>query len=171
MAKSNFKKHKRTIIAAAVCSLAVVSILAIFPAIKNYTYGSAQRPDYQTVAPYGKSAQELGGWKRVSPPDQDPVFAYTDTIDDVSISVSQQQLPESFLSDTEEQVAELAKKFNATTKIDAFGTTAYLGTSAKGPQSVILTKNDLLIMIKSKSRINNQSWAEYIQSLVSQNES
>lgn len=122
--------------------------------------------EYQTVLPESKSITQLGGWKRVSPPDSDPVYAFTDKIDDTIISVSQQPLPESFKQGgVDNQVADLAKKFNATTSFDAGATTAYIGTSAKGPQSVIFTKNSLLILIKSQAKIDEASWGRYIKSL------
>jgi len=121
--------------------------------------------EYQTVLPSGESISALGGWKRVSPPGSGPVYAYIDAIDGIAISVSQQPLPKSFEGHSDSQVAELAKKFNATTKIDASGTTVYLGTSAKGPQSVILTKNGLLILIKSQGKIEDSSWATYATAL------
>lgn len=125
----------------------------------------AKMPEYQTVLPGTKPISELGGWRRISPPQKDPVFAYADTIGDVSISISQQPLPASFRSDVDGQVAEMAKKFNATTKIDAEGTKVYIGTSVKGPQSAILTKHDLLILIKSQSKIDDVAWVEYVKSL------
>lgn len=166
-----FRQHKKLILGFGI-SIGVVAIGSVAAVvISQHSHSRSARPDYKTVAPYNKSSQELGGWKRVSPPDQDPVFAYSDTLKGVSISVSQQPLPSSFRTNTKEKVAELAKKFNATNKIDAFGTPAYIGTSAKGPQSVILTKSSLLIMIKSQGKIPDQSWAEYIQSLVLQNDS
>lgn len=122
--------------------------------------------EYQTVLPESKSITQLGGWKRVSPPDSEPVYAYSDKIGDTSISVSQQPLPESFKKDgIDSEVADLAKKFNATTTFDADTTTAYIGTSAKGPQSVIFTKNSLLILIKSQAKIDEPSWIRYVKSL------
>ncbi len=121
--------------------------------------------EYQTVLPANKSITELGGWKRVSPPTGDPVYAYTDKIDGISVSISQQPLPKSFTDDLDTQLAELAKKFSATTKIDANGATVYVGTSAKGPQSAILSKNGLLILIKSTDKISDAAWAKYAKSL------
>lgn len=122
-------------------------------------------PDYQTVLPKGKSIEELGGWQQVSPPGSDPVFAFADTVDGVSVSVSQQPLPESFKTDIEGRVAELAKKFNATTQLEADDMTVYVGTSAKGPQSVIFTKKGLLVLIKSQQKIQDSAWTAYISSL------
>lgn len=121
--------------------------------------------EYQTVLPAGKSIKDLGGWKRVSPTTNDPVYAYTDTIGAATINVSEQPLPASFVGDTDDQVAELAKKFNATTKIEAGTVKVYIGSSARGPQSVIFTKNSLLILIKSQVKIDDTEWAKYVKSL------
>lgn len=125
----------------------------------------AKLPEFQAVLPGTTSISELGGWRRISPPQKEPVFAYADTIGDIPISISQQALPASFQSDVSGQVAEMAKKFNATTKIDAGDTKVYVGTSVKGPQSAILTKNGLLILIKSQSKVDDAAWAEYVKSL------
>lgn len=160
----------RTLVTVGVVVVVVIGYLAIVlmshkPGETSGVNRTLSGPEYQTVVPAGKSVEDLGGWKRVSPPENDPVYAYEDTIDGVGISVSQQPLPETFTGKIDHQVAELAKKFNATDKLDADGTTVYVGTSAKGPQSVILTKNRLLILIKSQKKISDASWVSYIKSL------
>lgn len=122
-------------------------------------------PTFPTVSPKTKSIETLGGWKRVSPPGKDPVFAYTDSIDGVPIIVSQQALPSSFSDNREQKVAELAKKFNATKTVEVGNTKMYLGTSAKGPQSAIVAKNNILILIKSERKISDKAWVSYLQTL------
>ncbi len=123
-------------------------------------------PAYDTVLPGGKTAEALGGWTRISPPNRDAVWAYTDSIGGIPISVSQQKLPADFkTSDTDEQVSQLAKDFDAQETITAASTTVYIGTSAKGPQSVIFNMNDLLILIKSTAPIAKDQWVAYINSL------
>jgi hypothetical protein len=139
--------------------------LSVRTVIDSNSSANAKKPTYHTMLPTGKSIAALGGWKRVSPPGKDPVFAYTDTIDSIPISVSQQPLPQSFKNDAANQTAEVAKKFNATDKVDAGTIDVYVGTSAKGPQSVIFTKNNLLVLIKSEKKIKDASWATYAQSL------
>lgn len=134
-------------------------------ATQNDTTTTDGTINYQTMLPAGKSIDDLGGWQRVSPPEGDPVFAYTDSIDGISISVSQQPLPKSLKGDVDGWVADLAKKFNATTRIAADDISVYVGTSAKGPQSAIFTKDNLLILIKSETKIEDQSWATYARSL------
>lgn len=146
--------------------LAVTACLTVGAVVfAKSTDVTSQKPNYKTILPEGRSIKELGGWKRVSPPNNDPVFAYADTLNNIPISVSEQPLPRSFKSDTSNKVAELAQKFNATDKTEANGTTIYIGTSSKGPQSVIFTKNDVLILIKSEKKISNTSWASYASSL------
>lgn len=126
---------------------------------------SSKNPEFQTILPNNKSATDVGGWKRVSPPENDPVFAYTDIISGIAISVSQQPLPESFNNNVNGHVADLAKKFNATNKINVNDTAVYIGTSAKGPQSVIFTKQNLLVLIKSQNKIDDIAWESYVASL------
>lgn len=144
--------------------LAGIVLVALF-ALNKPDSSSAQSPDYKTVLPGGKTIDSLGGWQRVSPPEGDPVFAYTDTIDGIYVSVSQQPLPDSFKNNASSEVEALAKKFNATTQFRAGSTKVYIGTSAKGPQSVIFTKDSLLILIKSREKIEEKSWVTYIESL------
>ncbi len=131
----------------------------------NYATKTYQNPDFQTVLPNGKSVGQFGGWQRVSPVGKDPVFAYADSVNGVAVSVSEQPLPAALRADPSDQVASLAEKFNATDQIAAGDTTVHVGTSAKGPQSAVLTKNDLLILIKSASKIADTSWANYVESL------
>ena len=143
--------------------IAVVVIVAIIS--QMLAQRDASDPSFQTVLPSGQAITSLGGWHRVTPPGDDPVFAYSDTIDSVPISVSEQPLPDAFKRDTASAVADLAKQYNATTKLKAGDVAVYVGTSAKGPQSTILTKHNLLILIKSKSQIDNSSWTDYVSSL------
>lgn len=143
----------------------IVIVIIIAMVSQMLAQRDASDPSFQTVLPSGQSITSLGGWHRVTPPGDDPVFAYGDTINSVPISVSEQPLPDAFKHDTASAVADLAKQYNATTKLKAGDTVVYIGTSAKGPQSTILTKHNLLILIKSKNQIDNSSWTDYISSL------
>lgn len=125
---------------------------------------ASDTPTYKTITPADKTAGAVT-WKRVSPPNSDAVYAYSDKIDNVVIMVSQQPLPDAFKDDPDGKTGELAKGFGATTKIDADGTKVYLGASSEGPQSVIFAKNNLLILMKSQSKISNDGWTNYIKTL------
>lgn len=122
-------------------------------------------PPYPTLLPAGKKVNDLGGWTRVSPPGKNPVYAFVDTVSGVRISVSQQPLPPKFKDDTAEQIKQLALGFNATEKVATDNITVYIGTSAEGSQSVILSKSGLLILIKSTAQVPNDQWTSYVNSL------
>lgn len=123
-----------------------------------------QQPEFETALPMGKSIDSLGGWTRISPPDKEPVYAYVDSISGVTINVSQQPLPETFKKNPNE-LAKLAEQFSAKEKVPAGDVTLYVGTSAKGPQSVILARDDLLILMKSANKLTNDQWAAYVATL------
>ncbi len=131
---------------------------------KQASQTSSDTPTYTTITPADKTAGTVT-WKRVSPPNSDPVFAYADKVDNVAIMVSQQPVPNNFKDDIDGKTAELAKGFGATTKVDAGDVKIYVGTSSDGPQSAIFVKNNLLVLIKSQSKISNEGWANYIKAL------
>ena len=93
------------------------------------------------------------------------VVNYQDDIGGVAITISQQPLPSNFKDDTEAKVKKLAEDFAATKTIATANPTAYVGTSAKGPQTVIFSKKDLLVFIQSTKEIDDKDWAEYITNL------
>jgi hypothetical protein len=158
---------KRTIIIGGIIGILTLAGFLTWLLINQLSSAApaTETPDFATVLPEGKSAGDLGGWTRVSPPENDPVYAYVDTIAGVTISVSEQPLPASFQANTPERVAELASQYNATTELDASGTKVYIGASARGPQSVIFTKNNLLVLIKSQAKIEDAAWVSYVSSL------
>jgi hypothetical protein len=126
-----------------------------------------KKPDYPTILPSNKSIVDLGGWVLVSPPEQkDPAFAYVDNIGGVAINVTQQLLPDKLKNSGEKGVAELAESFGATHKVKTSGgQTFYIGTASSGPQSVIFSTEQLLILIKSAKKINDSEWANYLDNL------
>lgn len=170
-AKQPKKRFKITLKKAAIPTaiLLIVIVVWVVMSPEEEAQPVVNGPNYTTILPEGESVVTLGGWKRVSPPENDPVYAYSDEVSDVPITVSQQPIPSKFGRNIESQVKKLAQSYNATDKITADDTTVYIGTSSKGPQSVILTKDDLLILIKSQNRIPNDDWTKYIESLTSAN--
>lgn len=142
---------------ATAAAIAVTVIVAIIYSVISTRLASS--PSFQAILPSNTSINALGGWTRVSPPDQPQVFSYSDSIDDVTIRVSEQVLP------TSSTVADIAKGYNATDKITAGKQTVYIGNNFKGYQSVIFSKSGLLILIGSTAKISNDSWSNYIESL------
>lgn len=166
-------KRKKTIVVIGVIALLAAATVIAAILMNNRTAAPAvatiqapiSGPQYSTILPTGKTIDRLGGWKRVSPPDQDPVYSYEDSISSVAISVSEQKLPVSFTSNADSQVADLAKKFSATNQIDAGGTKVYVGTSVDGPQSVIAVKKNVLLLIKSVKKVDDKAWSAYVTAL------
>jgi hypothetical protein len=162
------RAHKKITVLVGVTLVAIaligIGVAVLRPAAKDTSQVSlVQETGFQTILPAGRTIASLGGWERISPVNTAPVYAFADTIDEVTVSVSQQPLP--FSGAINEQVAQLASAYSATNAIDADNTKVYIGTSAKGPQSVIFTKKDLLVLIKSQAKIENDSWKRYISSL------
>lgn len=122
------------------------------------------KPDYDTVVPKGRTASSID-WTRVSPPDHNPVYTYIDTIAKATINVSEQPIPDDFKANPVSSVETLASNYNANQKILVGTDTVYIGTSEKGPQSVIFIKNNVLVLIKTDSRLSTDQWMSYISSL------
>ena len=122
-------------------------------------------PKYQTYLPSGKNIKDYGGWTRVSPPERNPVYAYSDTIGKVPIIVSQQPLPEELQANTLDAVEQLAQGYSANQKIKTKDVTIFVGTSAKGPQSIIFAEGKTLVLIKSSAGLSNDALVKYFDSL------
>ena len=119
---------------------------------------------FRVLLPGGKGIDSVNG-QALIPPTGAPYFVYLDRINNVDVQVTEQQLPASFKNDVNGQVAQVAKSYNATDSVKASGTTAYIGTNINGPQSVILTKQSLLVLIKSQATISDKAWVNYLSSL------
>lgn len=122
-------------------------------------------PSYATLLPSGKTIEALGGWTRVSPPERNAVYAFTDTVEGTPVTVSQQPLPATFETDTEAQIEALASGYHAERFVTVGGRKVFIGDSAKGPQSIIYATDSLLILIKSSAPASDQAIASYIESL------
>lgn len=157
------KLPKRTVIIGAAILLIIICLVGWLVYHKSQTPAPGKiQPTFSTILPAGKTIDELGGWARNSPSDRAPAYAYRDTIDGTSISVTEQLAPASLQND---QIADLAEKANYSDKIQAGSTAAYIGTSAKGPQSAIFIRSNLFVTIKSDQKISDKSWVSYIKSL------
>jgi hypothetical protein len=153
------------VIAIAAAILAITTHSQQQENVSLQTNTSTDRPDFEAALPANKTIESLGGWQKLTPPSGDDYFVFVDQLDGIPIKVSQQPLPDSFSTNVDAYVLEAAKGYNATNTFDANGTTAYHGTSAQGPQSVIFTKSGLLVLIVSDAKIQDSSWISYISSL------
>lgn len=120
----------------------------------------AQNPDFEIITSSTTPTQQVkfDGEKKVA--------QFPDKVGDQTVVVSQQQLPDNFKSDPESEVKKLAEGFSATDVLTTGGDqVAYLSTSAKGAQTVLLQKNGLLIFLFSTEPIAKDIWSNYIATL------
>lgn len=151
------------IIASVLLVIAIVATILLFN--KHPQNVDSNKPNFQALLPAGSSIEELGGWQKLTPPAGDAYYAFTDSIEQIPIVVSQQSLPETFKTSPSESIDQLAKAYSATETFETNNATVHIGNSVNGPQSVIFTKNGLLVLIKSQEKIENTVWARYINSL------
>lgn len=126
--------------------------------------GTVQEPEFDTILPEGKKENTAGG--EIGYDEAKKVVSFTDTIGNVSVTVSQQPLPDSFKAHPDDEVKKLAESFSANEVISESSPKAYLGTSVKGPQTVIFQKQGLLVFIQSDRSIEKSEWATYITKLL-----
>jgi len=131
--------------------------------VQTGVLGQSATPEYKPVLPDGSERSTSSNQVLYDP--EKKVASYKDTISGINITVSQQPMPDSFSDDPDGEVKKLAENFSATKEIKAGGLTGYLGTSAKGPQSMVLKKRNMLIFIFSEKTIPDQDWGIYISSL------
>lgn len=128
-------------------------------------YTTSELPPFQTILPADLSNQDMKG-KVLHTPGGEVIFTYNDKINDTTVNITQQPLPESFKNDPTTKVSEMAKNFKATMQIKANNTVVYIGTSADGPQYAVFSKKGLLILIKAQEKIMDDAWIVYINSLI-----
>lgn len=161
-------KTRKTAVATGCLALAGVMVVGalMFTGNKEDSKGvlsdSTQNADFEYSLPRGDKTQADG---EVRFDAVKKVVNYRDSIGGVPIVVSQQQLPSDFQNDTGDKLKKLAEGFAANEQITTANPTAYLGTSEKGPQTVIFSKKGLLVFIQSTKKIDNHDWAEYITNL------
>jgi len=166
---SKFKKKHPKLLWAITGALIIIVALGIFIVLRSDNKPKTQaevlgqeaaKPDFDTVYPAGTTnatAIKYDPTKKVA--------SYKDTINGTEITISEQPLPTGFAGDVAAKVANLAEQISATEKISATDTTAYAGLSAKGPQTVVFAKNDLLIFIIATEKIETLDWIRYIDSI------
>lgn len=164
------KATVKSVIIGAVALLFLVAGILLFTLQVSEQTKEAEKavivtPDFRSFVPSGKTIEQLGGWQKLTPPDGEPFYVYSDSIDSVPIAVTQQKLPASFVNDPTSNLASLAEAYSATNSFEVEGTKVYIGNSSKGPQSVLLSKGSVLILIKSENVITDDAWKAYIASL------
>lgn len=165
---------KALIASVAVVALVVGSAVAVFAintrgGVKIPANGAkaaasvSKTPQFKTVVPDGDVSKTDS--KTVGYDSSKQVASYIDTLSGVPITVSMQAMPSSFPTDASNQVQKIAENFSANTELPVDKYSAFLGTSAKGPQSLVGYKGRVLIFITSDTKIDNSAWVQYFDSL------
>ena len=103
---------------------------------------------------------------QVNPKGSATAYTYIDKVLDTEIRVTQQKVPESFNIERSQKLKELADSFQASSIIQIDGENIYHGYSEKGrTQSLVFVKKDLLILIASPLKLNDDVWVGYITAL------
>jgi hypothetical protein len=161
--------HKKWLICGAVCLVAVIGLTTVLVITKGSKQGSdttavlsaaEERPNFTFLLPRGDATGKVFQYNRES-----QTVSFTDSIGGVRIVIHQTPLNKDLKEDTESKLEKIAQDNAFNEKIVTANPTAYLGTSAKGPQTVLFVKNDLQVFIASDKKIDNHDWAEYITSL------
>jgi hypothetical protein len=123
----------------------------------------ATEPEFKTILPDGEKDGVQNAKVAYDP--EKKVASYQDKIGLADITVSQQPLPDKFKADPEQELEKLAISFSANEVILTSNPKVYLGTSVKGPQTVIFYRYDVLVFIQASRKIDKQDWTDYIRSL------
>ncbi len=122
--------------------------------------------EFSLFFPASKDAQSFSVVE-VSPPGNEPVYAYIDSFAGAELRVSQQQVPQSFQGNVAAKLKETAENFQATDIIQVDGATVYHGFAETygGVQSLVFIKDDVMIFISSAKKISDDAWAGYVAGL------
>jgi hypothetical protein len=119
--------------------------------------------DYKTLAPDGDVTNTTS--QKITYDPKRKVSSFTDKINGYEVTVSMQPIPSNFKPAIGENVKKVAEQFAANTVLTVDNGAAYLGTSAKGPQSFVGYRGDLLVFMTSKQKIADAAWASYFNTL------
>ena len=123
---------------------------------------SKQKPEFKVALPNGKESETDGGKVRYDGTRK--TASFIDKVDNVSVTVTQQGLPDRFKTNQASELAEFAKEIYANESFEVGDTKVYAGESAKGPQTLVLIRDQTLVFITADKKIENSSWIQYIGS-------
>ncbi len=127
-----------------------------------------QKPEFAVLVPKNKKIEDMGGFAKVSPANSAAAYAFIDQVKGVNIKVTQQKLPDTIKANPITELEKLAKNFNATKQLELDGNSVYSGKSAKGAQTLIFTKDDVLVFIAAESTVAEVDWVQYLTNLSKQ---
>jgi hypothetical protein len=127
--------------------------------------GQLTTPTFVPVAPKNKPYLAQGKSQATAFDGKRDSYSFTDTLENVPLTVSEQPVPANFAS-ASQAVTTIAKSLGATHTLQTHGLVAYEAKSDKSAtQTIILVNNDILIFIQSNFPHDDGTWEGYIDSL------
>ncbi|MDZ7744291.1 MAG: hypothetical protein U5K77_00815 [Candidatus Saccharibacteria bacterium] len=123
---------------------------------------SAQVPPFATLLPPSDSGAVLSGLRYDS---DKKVASFTSRVDDVAVTVSQQEMPENFSTNPQEGLKKLAGDIFATEQIELSDGMAFVGKSTNGPQTAIMVREGILIFAHSQREIPEDKWKDFLETI------
>ncbi|HSE61277.1 MAG TPA: hypothetical protein VLA88_03200 [Candidatus Saccharimonadales bacterium] len=164
----HLERKKMALVGGAI--VATIVIFGVLPQLNGSKKPSSQvlsgqnaAPSFTVISPNSDIKNTTSG--KVAFDSGRGVASYTDNVDDINITVSQQALPERFKKDPLGELGKFAESIYAKDKMELDSTTAYSGVSIKGPQTTVFIKNDLLVFIMAEKKLSSEALRNYIQSL------
>lgn len=120
------------------------------------------KPSFEVLTP---GNTDMEGIERKTPSGE-AVYTYSDTQYGARLEVTEQQLPESFRTNSDDKLASIAKNYRMTNVITVDKTKIYYTLSDKSTvQTLVFVKSDRLIFIESSTKLTDDQWAGYYLSL------
>jgi hypothetical protein len=166
-----FKQFRIVSIAVILAIIFVSSVVLIIVSSNHNTHteksshaaAQAKKPSFSPLVPSGESQlSDLSGGAYDSAHNS---YTYDDLYLGVPIRVSEQPIPTD-KSNSSSTVARVAASLHATSTINTDSGLAYLTANGTyGKQTIVFSKNNLLIFIQSSDIVEPAAWSTYIDSL------
>lgn len=137
---------------------------------KEVTTGtiSTEAPEFKSYTPSSKQIEDLGGWRKLTPPNKNskPAYVFLDSLSGVNFRVTQQEIPASIRNDPQKGLGEISQAQTGTRPVPMEdGSTLYISTTDNGSQSMLVIKGEVLISITSSGILSDDQWKQYITEL------
>jgi cytoskeletal protein RodZ len=126
------------------------------------------KPAFTPLAPVDSTNNAVHGTPQVAYDAKRNTYSFTDTIKGNAIVVSQQPIPATYKTAVD-AVSKIAVSLKANQAITTNGGTAFIATDPKSnAQTVVFSKNNLLVFVQSPFTHVTTDWQSYINSLKTQ---
>ncbi len=156
LAAQHFLAH-RSAVAAAKATLA-----------KSAAASTAAKPTFQPLAPVDSTNNGIHGTPQVAYDGKRNTYSFTDTLAGQAIVVSQQPIPATYKTAVD-AVSKIAVSLKASQTLATSSGAAFIANDAKSnAQTIVFSKNNLLVFVQSPFAHTSDQWQAYINGLQTQ---